>query len=177
MKERISGLRNESSKTKRTGLFQRITAAFLLPFIFIYKKVSFTFLQNLSLLLSTAIMERLFGHTPFFNLTEQDTKIKKSLVSILPEEVESLLKGLGDHRFFYLLLLGFAFILYLFIALCIYIHIVHKVLSIHKELGYVTKFYFLWRGVSIEPYSEKVRPSPPASTSSNDVEKKKHEPG
>jgi len=30
MKERISGLRNESSKTKRTGLFQRITAAFLL---------------------------------------------------------------------------------------------------------------------------------------------------
>ncbi|KAF1868201.1 hypothetical protein Lal_00018720 [Lupinus albus] len=28
MKERKSGLRNESSKTKRTGLFQRITAAF-----------------------------------------------------------------------------------------------------------------------------------------------------
>lgn len=49
MKERISGLRNESSKTKRTGLFQRITAAFPLPFIFIYKKVSSTFLPNLSL--------------------------------------------------------------------------------------------------------------------------------
>lgn len=49
MKERISGLRNESSKTKRTGLFQRITAAFLLPLIIIYKKVSSTFLLNLSL--------------------------------------------------------------------------------------------------------------------------------
>jgi len=46
MKERNSGLRNESSKTKRTGLFQRITAAFL---IIIYKKVSSTFLPNLSL--------------------------------------------------------------------------------------------------------------------------------
>lgn len=49
MKERNSGLRNESSKTKRTGLFQRITAAFLLPLIIIYKKVSSTFLLNLSL--------------------------------------------------------------------------------------------------------------------------------
>lgn len=49
MKERNSGLRNESSKTKRTGLFQRITAAFPLPFIIIYKKVSSTFLPNLSL--------------------------------------------------------------------------------------------------------------------------------
>ena len=49
MKERISGLRNESSKTKRTGLFQRITAAFLLPLIIIYKKVSSTFLPNLSI--------------------------------------------------------------------------------------------------------------------------------
>jgi len=49
MKEGISGLRNESSKTKRTGLFQRITAAFLLPLIIIYKKVSSTFLLNLSL--------------------------------------------------------------------------------------------------------------------------------
>ena len=29
-----------SSKTKRTGLFQRITAAFPLPLIIIYKKVS-----------------------------------------------------------------------------------------------------------------------------------------
>ena len=48
MKERISGLRNESSKTKRTGLFQRITAAFPLPLIIIYKKVSSTFLPNLS---------------------------------------------------------------------------------------------------------------------------------
>nr|YP_008802494.1 succinate dehydrogenase subunit 4 [Asclepias syriaca]AGZ63029.1 succinate dehydrogenase subunit 4 [Asclepias syriaca] len=47
MKERISGLRNESSKTKRTGLFQRITAAFLLPLIIIYKFS--TFLLNLSL--------------------------------------------------------------------------------------------------------------------------------
>lgn len=28
MKERNSGFRNESSNTKRTGLFQRITAAF-----------------------------------------------------------------------------------------------------------------------------------------------------
>jgi len=49
MKEGISGLRNESSKTKRTGLFQRITAAFPLPFIIIYHKVSSTFLPNLSL--------------------------------------------------------------------------------------------------------------------------------
>ena len=49
MKERNSGLRNESSKTKRIGLFQRITAAFLLPLIFIYKKVSSTFLLNISL--------------------------------------------------------------------------------------------------------------------------------
>lgn len=48
MKKRISGLRNESSKTKRTGLFQRITAAFPLPLIIIYKKVSSTFLPNLS---------------------------------------------------------------------------------------------------------------------------------
>nr|YP_010216529.1 succinate dehydrogenase subunit 4 [Macadamia integrifolia]QXX99508.1 succinate dehydrogenase subunit 4 [Macadamia integrifolia]QXX99550.1 succinate dehydrogenase subunit 4 [Macadamia ternifolia]QXX99592.1 succinate dehydrogenase subunit 4 [Macadamia tetraphylla]UBS93282.1 succinate dehydrogenase subunit 4 [Macadamia integrifolia] len=48
MKERISGLRNESSKTKRTGLFQRITAAFPLPLIIIYKKVSSTSLPNLS---------------------------------------------------------------------------------------------------------------------------------
>jgi hypothetical protein len=40
MKERISGLRNESSKTKRTGLFKRITAAFSLTFLRIYKKVS-----------------------------------------------------------------------------------------------------------------------------------------
>ncbi|WVY96101.1 hypothetical protein V8G54_028252 [Vigna mungo] len=49
MKERNSGLRNGSSKTKRTGLFKRITAAFPLPLILIYKKVSSTFLQNLSL--------------------------------------------------------------------------------------------------------------------------------
>lgn len=49
MKERNSGLRNESSKIKRIGLFQRITAAFLLPLIIIYKKVSSTFLLNLSL--------------------------------------------------------------------------------------------------------------------------------
>ena len=48
MKEGISVLRNESSKTKRTGLFQRITAAFPLPLIIIYKKVSSTFLPNLS---------------------------------------------------------------------------------------------------------------------------------
>jgi len=48
MKELVSGLRNSSSKTKRTGLFQRITAAFLLPLIIIYKKVSSTFLPNLS---------------------------------------------------------------------------------------------------------------------------------
>lgn len=48
MKERISGLKNESSKTKRIGLFQRITAAFLLPLIIIYKKVFSTFLLNLS---------------------------------------------------------------------------------------------------------------------------------
>lgn len=49
MKERKSGLRNESSKTKRIGLLQRITAALLLPFIIIYKRVSSTFLPNLSL--------------------------------------------------------------------------------------------------------------------------------
>jgi hypothetical protein len=51
MKERKSGLRNESSKTKRTGLFQRITAAFPLPLIIIYKKVSSTFLPNLPLVI------------------------------------------------------------------------------------------------------------------------------
>nr|YP_010853313.1 succinate dehydrogenase subunit 4 [Syzygium samarangense]WGM81756.1 succinate dehydrogenase subunit 4 [Syzygium samarangense] len=49
MKERINGLRNESSKTKRTGLFQRMTAALPLPLIIIYKKVFSTFLSNLSL--------------------------------------------------------------------------------------------------------------------------------
>nr|UDH58355.1 succinate dehydrogenase subunit 4 [Brasenia schreberi] len=49
MKERINGLRNESSKTKRTGLFQRITAAFPPPFLII-SKVSFTSLPFLSLL-------------------------------------------------------------------------------------------------------------------------------
>nr|YP_010274263.1 succinate dehydrogenase subunit 4 [Calystegia soldanella]UJP67901.1 succinate dehydrogenase subunit 4 [Calystegia soldanella] len=51
MKERISGLRNESSKTRRTGLFQRITAAFPLPLIIIYIKVklSSTFLPIISL--------------------------------------------------------------------------------------------------------------------------------
>ncbi|YP_009477625.1 succinate dehydrogenase subunit 4 (mitochondrion) [Nymphaea colorata] len=48
MKERISGLRNESSKTKRIGLFQRMTAAFLLPLILI-SQVSFTSLLVLSL--------------------------------------------------------------------------------------------------------------------------------
>lgn len=48
MKERISGLRNESSKTKRTGLFQRMTAAFPPLFISISKKV-YTSLPNLSL--------------------------------------------------------------------------------------------------------------------------------
>nr|YP_010932236.1 succinate dehydrogenase subunit 4 [Hedyosmum orientale]WKT05467.1 succinate dehydrogenase subunit 4 [Hedyosmum orientale] len=48
MKERISGLRNESSKTKRTGLFQRMTAAFPPPLIIIYKKLSCTSLPNLS---------------------------------------------------------------------------------------------------------------------------------
>nr|UNA62835.1 succinate dehydrogenase subunit 4 [Oenothera biennis] len=49
MKVRISGLRNESSKTRRIGLFQRMTAAFPLPLILIYKKVSSTFLSNLYL--------------------------------------------------------------------------------------------------------------------------------
>ena len=48
MKERKSGLRNESSKTKRTGLFQRMTAAFPPPLISISKKV-YTSLPNLSL--------------------------------------------------------------------------------------------------------------------------------
>ena len=43
MKERKSGLRNESLKTKRAGLFQRIATAI------IYKKVFYTFLPNLSL--------------------------------------------------------------------------------------------------------------------------------
>nr|AAW47290.1 succinate oxido-reductase subunit 4 [Amborella trichopoda] len=51
MKERRSGLRNESSKTKRLTiimLFQRITAAFPPPLIII-SKVSLTSLPNLSL--------------------------------------------------------------------------------------------------------------------------------
>ncbi|KAL9355428.1 hypothetical protein Peur_053398 [Populus x canadensis] len=49
MKERKSGLRNESSKTKRIVLLQRITAALLIPLIIIYKKVSSIFLPNLFL--------------------------------------------------------------------------------------------------------------------------------
>ena len=66
MKERKSGLRNESSKTKRARLFhrntaayiykkiikkkkKRITAAFAFLLIIIYKKVSSTFQPNLSL--------------------------------------------------------------------------------------------------------------------------------
>ncbi|CAN1155586.1 Uncharacterized mitochondrial protein ymf17 [Linum perenne] len=49
MKERNSGLRNKSSKAKRIRLFQRITAALLLPLIIIYKKLSSTFLPNLFL--------------------------------------------------------------------------------------------------------------------------------
>nr|YP_010380911.1 succinate dehydrogenase subunit 4 [Stylosanthes capitata]YP_010381010.1 succinate dehydrogenase subunit 4 [Stylosanthes seabrana]UDH54726.1 succinate dehydrogenase subunit 4 [Stylosanthes hamata]UDH54793.1 succinate dehydrogenase subunit 4 [Stylosanthes scabra]UDH54794.1 succinate dehydrogenase subunit 4 [Stylosanthes scabra]UDH54826.1 succinate dehydrogenase subunit 4 [Stylosanthes capitata]UDH54956.1 succinate dehydrogenase subunit 4 [Stylosanthes seabrana] len=39
MRERNSGLRNESSKTKRTGLSQRITAALPLPNINILKSI------------------------------------------------------------------------------------------------------------------------------------------
>lgn len=39
----------KATKTKRIGLFQRITAAFPLPLIIIYKKVSSTFLPNLFL--------------------------------------------------------------------------------------------------------------------------------
>ncbi|XP_011027764.1 PREDICTED: uncharacterized protein At2g39795, mitochondrial-like isoform X2 [Populus euphratica] len=49
MNERKSGLRNESSKTKRIVLLQRITAALLIPVIIIYKKVSSIFLPNLFL--------------------------------------------------------------------------------------------------------------------------------
>ena len=67
MKERKSGLRNESSKTKRARIFhrntaayiykkiikkkkkKRITAAFAFLLIIIYKKVSSTFQPNLSL--------------------------------------------------------------------------------------------------------------------------------
>ena len=63
MKEQKSGLRNESSKTKRARLFhrntaayiykkiikKRITAAFAFLLIIIYKKVSSTFQPNLSL--------------------------------------------------------------------------------------------------------------------------------
>ncbi|XP_061977187.1 uncharacterized protein At2g39795, mitochondrial-like [Populus nigra] len=49
MKERKSGLRNESSKTKRIVLLQRITAALLIPLIIIYKKVSSILLPNLFL--------------------------------------------------------------------------------------------------------------------------------
>nr|WRK83635.1 succinate dehydrogenase subunit 4 [Elaeis guineensis]WRY69254.1 succinate dehydrogenase subunit 4 [Elaeis guineensis] len=46
MKERNSGLRNESSKTKRTGLFQRITAAFPPP---LFKKRSLLLPYKISL--------------------------------------------------------------------------------------------------------------------------------
>nr|WRW54272.1 succinate dehydrogenase subunit 4 [Trapa incisa] len=57
MKERISGLKNESLKTKRIELFKRIIATFPAPFIIIYKKwiiiyikeIPFTILSNLSL--------------------------------------------------------------------------------------------------------------------------------
>nr|YP_009306097.1 succinate dehydrogenase subunit 4 [Corchorus capsularis]AOO95935.1 succinate dehydrogenase subunit 4 [Corchorus capsularis] len=64
MKERNSGLKNESSKKKRIGLFQRITAAFPLPLIIIYKKVSSTFLTNLFLLwhINSGIEEILADH-------------------------------------------------------------------------------------------------------------------
>nr|QXE43907.1 succinate dehydrogenase cytochrome subunit 4 [Cycas revoluta] len=48
MKERTSGLRNESSETERTGLFQRITAASPPPLIII-SKVPSTSLPNISL--------------------------------------------------------------------------------------------------------------------------------
>nr|YP_009652462.1 succinate dehydrogenase subunit 4 [Schisandra sphenanthera]QCF45723.1 succinate dehydrogenase subunit 4 [Schisandra sphenanthera] len=44
----IGGLQNQSSKTKKTGLFQRMTAAFP-PLFFFISKVSFTSLPNLSL--------------------------------------------------------------------------------------------------------------------------------
>ncbi|KAJ6738218.1 ACIDIC PROTEIN MAM33 MITOCHONDRIAL putative-RELATED [Salix koriyanagi] len=49
MMERKSGLRNESSKTKRIVFFQRSAAVLLLPLIIIYKKVSSIFLPNLFL--------------------------------------------------------------------------------------------------------------------------------
>ena len=49
MKERKSSLRNESSKTKGIGLWKRITAALLLPYLLIYKTLSSTFLPIFSL--------------------------------------------------------------------------------------------------------------------------------
>nr|WRW54047.1 succinate dehydrogenase subunit 4 [Mesembryanthemum crystallinum] len=46
---RVSGLKNSSSKTKRIGLFQRMTAALPLPLILIYNQVYSTFIPTLSL--------------------------------------------------------------------------------------------------------------------------------
>ncbi len=48
MKERKSELRNESSSTKRRGLWKRMTASLILLSICLYKKVFPTVLPNLS---------------------------------------------------------------------------------------------------------------------------------
>ena len=83
MKEGISGLRNESSKTKRTGLFQRITAAFPLPLIIIYNKVSSTFLPNLSLFwhINEGVPRRDYGRSCS---PRNDPKFDLGLFEIVP---------------------------------------------------------------------------------------------
>lgn len=55
VREGISGLRNESSKTKRTGLFQRITAAFPPP---LFTKISWLLPYKISLYSGTKIRDR-----------------------------------------------------------------------------------------------------------------------
>lgn len=83
MKERKSGLKNKSSKTKRTGLFQRITAAFPLPLIIIYNKVSSTFLPNLSLFwhINEGVPRRDYGRSCS---PRNDPKFDLGLFEIVP---------------------------------------------------------------------------------------------
>jgi len=75
--------KNESSKTKRTGLFQRITAAFPLPLIIIYNKVSSTFLPNLSLFwhINEGVPRRDYGRSCS---PRNDPKFDLGLFEIVP---------------------------------------------------------------------------------------------
>jgi hypothetical protein len=73
MKERNSGFRNESSNTKRTGLFQRITAAFSLPFIFNYPIPCLVLASVLTLLvIFNSVMNQVHLYHMLINLVEKD---------------------------------------------------------------------------------------------------------